>query len=93
MSALRILSIMALIGLGACTHYEWTPTAPDGTQLSAAQTECSTLARENVRKYRPFNQRYYAGAADFPFDSPRDMEKRETELCLADKGFRKVAVD
>ena len=84
--------IVACLMASACANYEWTATAPDGVSLTEAQSFCAAQARERVHDQRYFGDNYEPGPAGFPPDSPRDLEYRETEMCMRAKGFKKVRV-
>jgi hypothetical protein len=86
----KYFHIAACLTISACANYEWAATASDGINLTEARAFCAAQARERVRDERYFGDAYEPGPAGFPPDSPRDLEYRETEMCLRGKGFKKV---
>lgn len=93
MKAKTFLTLAMLIIFSGCARYEWVGTRPEGATFAEAREECGAIARQYVRETRPLGDMYESGPAGFPPDSPRDLENRETERCLSEKGFEKVRVE
>lgn len=88
-SLMKKLGIMlvAVTLLGGCAD-RWSSHAKDGTPLSVAQPECRAQAYQSAKrqlKFYPFETQ--PGPAGFPPDTVRDIEYRETALCLKNRGF------
>lgn len=82
---MRILLISSLLILSACTE-TWSETGRDGMKLSPAMLECQAKARRSVERQFRFHQieSYLPGTND----SRHDIERRETAMCLQNKGFK-----
>jgi hypothetical protein len=81
------LILSALVALSGCAD-RWSTHAKDGTPLSVAAPECRARAYESAKRQLPFYPfESQPGPAGFPPDTLRDIEYRETALCLKNKGF------
>lgn len=80
------LSLLALMMLSACAT-EWSDTGKDGIPFEEAAYICREKARESAAHQMPFGDAWQQGPAEFPADSRHDIEERETNLCLMNKGF------
>ena len=78
---------VALCLLSACAD-RWSSHAKDGTPLNVAEPECRAQAYASAKRQLPFYPfESQPGPAGFPPDSLRDIESRETALCLKNRGF------
>lgn len=85
---LRILMpLLAVMILSGCADH-WSQTAPDGSRFEDVAPACRAKAHESAKRQLPFAYDWQQGPADFPPDSRRDIEDRETALCLQQRGFR-----
>lgn len=82
---MRVIIILSLVMLTACTE-TWSETGRDGMKLSPAMLECQAKARRSVDHQFRFhqNESYLPGTND----SRRNIERRETAMCLQTKGFK-----
>lgn|GEM_PF-2793416 len=82
---------LALILLALCLPGcvdRWSAAAPDGSLYADAEPECRARARDSAAGQLPFYPfEAHSGPAGFPPDTRRDIENRETALCLKQRGF------
>lgn len=82
-----ILLMGMLLVAGGCAD-RWSSHARDGTPLNVAEPQCRAQAYESAKRQLPFYPfESQPGPAGFPPDTLRDIENRETALCLKNKGF------
>jgi hypothetical protein len=81
-----IIAIFSLFLVSGCVD-QWSATAPDGTPFHEAELACRAKAQASALHQLPFDYDRDPGPAGFPADSRRDIENRETALCLKQKGF------
>ncbi len=82
-----VFLLVALCALSACAD-RWSTHAKDGTPFSVAEPECRAKAYESAKRQLPFYPfESQPGPAGFPPDTIRDIENRETALCLKNRGF------
>ncbi len=94
MSIREILLCAALLcasalPLAGCAD-RWSETAPDGTRFADAEPACRAQAQASARRQLPFAPLDWSRGMDptgLPPDSRYDIERRETALCLKQKGF------
>lgn len=78
---------IALCSLSACAD-RWSTHAKDGTPFNVAEPQCRAQAYESAKRQLPFYPfESQPGPAGFPPDTIRDIESRETALCLKNRGF------
>ena len=85
MHKIKLVVIPALLVLTGCTD-TWSETAPDGTRYEDARPACEAKARASAEHQFRFNQtRLYLEGTN---DTRQDIARRETALCLENKGFK-----
>lgn len=73
--------------LSACAD-RWSTHAKDGTPFTVAEPQCRAQANQSAKRQLPFYPfESQPGPAGFPPDTIRDIENRETALCLKNRGF------
>ena len=82
-----ILTICTALLLSGCAD-RWSETAPDGSRFQDVEPVCRAKAHKSALHQLPFDYDRDPGPAGFPADSRRDIENRETALCLKQRGFR-----
>ncbi len=80
------LSLISVLSLSACAT-EWSDTGKGGIPFEEAAVICREKARQSAAQQMPFGSAWQQGPAEFPPDSRHDIEERETNLCLMNKGF------
>lgn len=78
---------LSLFMLSACAD-RWSTHAKDGTPFTVAEPQCRAQAYQSAKRQLPFYPfESQPGPAGFPPDTIRDIENRETALCLKNRGF------
>lgn len=78
---------LSLFMLSACAD-RWSTHAKDGTPFTVAEPQCRAQAYQSAKRQLPFYPfESQPGSAGFPPDTIRDIENRETALCLKNRGF------
>ncbi len=82
-----IMLCVSVCILSACAD-RWSTHAKDGTPFNVAEPQCRAKAYESAKRQLPFYPfESQPGPAGFPPDTIRDIEARETALCLKNRGF------
>lgn len=80
------LTLPLCLTLAACAE-RWSETGANGVRFQDAEPICRAEARASATRQLRFPFDRDSGPAGFPSDSRRDIERRETALCLQNQGF------
>ena len=85
-SRLIIFALGTALAVTACAD-RWSAVGADGARFEDVMPVCRAQAAESARRQLPFFYDYDYGPPGMPPDSRRDIENRETAICLKQRGF------